>query len=190
MILNKWKSALAGALMFFAATSAQAIGPVFEIGLYVGGDELATAEFADGRTESVDAGGFIDLSAGMAFDLSEQWLGRLMFGYRFDDITASNGDVEWDRLVVEAKVFRKSEWWYVGGGITYHLDPEFSASGGNLLTPVRVDYDDALGILLEANYVLPTGLYFGGKFTLIDYEAPGITNSGNSLGVIAGWQFD
>ena len=184
MKTTKWISVLTGTLMLFTVSNAHAVGPVFEMGVYFGGDELVSATFVSGETETIDAGGFLDFAGGVTFPLSSQWQGRVTLGYRFDDIDASNGSIEWERLALEAKAFYKQEFWYLGGGLTYHLDPELTV----LSTPF--EFDDSLGLVLEADYVLPTGLYFGGKFTIIDYEYQGASVDGNSLGFVVGWQFE
>ena len=91
MKIPKWKTGLCALLVLFSSQGVQA-GPVFEIGAYFGGDELVRATFFSGDTQSIDAGGLIDLSVGGAFAMSELWQGRVTVGYRFDDSLRRSDD--------------------------------------------------------------------------------------------------
>jgi len=157
-------------------------------GLHVGGDELIEAEFDNGDDEDIKAGELISLSVGVGTDLDENTEARLMVGVKFDSINADNGDIDFFRYPVTALVmYKTSEKISIGGGVTYHLNPGLSGDG--VASVVDVDFDDALGFVLGAEYQLSNGGYAGIQFTSIDYEVSGIDVSGNSIGLILGFRF-
>jgi hypothetical protein len=77
-----------------------------------------------------------------------------------------------------------------GGGLAYHLSPKFDFSATPSFT---IDFDDALGFVLGFDYnskgVFQGDWFVGGRVTLIDYETPGLTVSGNSIGAVMGFMF-
>jgi len=157
-------------------------------GLHVGGDELVEAEFTDGNDEELNAGELISLAVGVGTGIDEDVEARLMVGVKFDTIDAENGDIEFFRYPVTALVmYKTSEKISIGGGVTYHLNP--SLSGDGIASGVDVDFDDALGFVLSAEYLLSNGGYAGIQYTNIDYEFSGIEVSGNSIGGILGVRF-
>jgi len=157
-------------------------------GLHFGGDELVEAEFTNGDDEEINAGELISLAVGVGTGIDEDVEARLMVGVKFDTIDADNGDIEFFRYPVTALVmYKTSEKISIGGGVTYHLNP--SLSGDGLASSVDVDFDDALGFVLSAEYLLSNGGYAGIQYTSIDYEVSGIEVSGNSIGGILGVRF-
>ncbi len=177
------------ALALFSSVSfAQAASFVLEAGLHDGGDDLLTATFTNGDSETLEAGGLYSFSLGGAFDISTNVESRITIGIKEDSITASNGDVKFTRYPIDALFLYKLDNWRLGGGITYHLSPEVSGSG--VVTVLDGDFDDALGFLLEADYMFDS-FYTGMRFTFIDYElsSTGAEADGNSVGIVIGAQF-
>lgn len=173
------------------AVSSSANGLFGEIGLHLGGDKLATATFVGGDTESIRAGELLSISGGVVTDVNEQVEARISVGYKIDFISAENGDLDFTRIPLELLFFKKNEKWSVGGGITYHLGPELSGSG---FAAGNVEFDDALGFVLEADHMLRTGAYIGIKLTLIEYEVNdpffvSETFDANSVGIVLGLKF-
>lgn len=174
-----------------SSNTLHADGIALELGLHFGGDELASATFVGGGTESVKAGELLSASAGYAFDIDEDIMIRTLFGIKADLITAENGDITFIRLPLDIILFNKGENVSAGIGITYHLSPELELSGavGN----ATIEFDDALGFIAEIDYRLGERGYLGLKFTSIDYEintALGSAEvSGNSIGIVLGVGF-
>ena len=178
-------SLLASGAMF-SSTSAMALTPFGEMGIYVGGDNLVTAEYTNGDTSSIDAGGELDLSAGIIFPISGALEGQFSVGYRFDTIHASNADINWRRYPVEMKAFYKTEKFRFGGGVTEHFNPELSGTG---VAAGSVHFDNALGMVIEVDYSVTDKAYLGLKYTNIDYEVGSVAFNGDSAGLIFGYVF-
>ena len=92
----------------------------------------------------------------------------------------------------------------MGGGVTYHLNPELSGrfSGYDRLNVYhddRVDneYDNAIGGIAQIQYRATEALSIGVKATFIEYDLikslPGVeeakTVDGNSIGIIFNYTF-
>lgn len=175
-----------GFVVFFSG-SVSAADLVLEAGLHSGGDTLATAQFIDGSTESIKAGGFVSVAIGANFAINEELESQVTFGYKFDSVDAENGDIEFSRFPINALVLYKLDEWRLGGGLTYHLDPSLEVSGAGAGFASNTDYDDALGFLLDARYFFAQRAYVGARLTFIEYESQaGATFDGNSVGVVIG----
>ncbi len=169
-----------------ASSFAQAVTPVVEVGLYAGGDELVDVQFVNGPSQSIDAGGLIDLSAGLLLPVSDSVDMQLSLGYRFDSIDASNGRIDWSRFPLEAKVFFNAQRSRVGLGVTFHLNPVLEGRGA---ASGRLAYDDAAGVVLEWDYTGWEHAYLGLKYTAIEYAVATQRVNGNSLGLVLGYRF-
>lgn len=166
----------------------QAANALIQAGIHYGGDDLVTATFTNGDTEKLKGGGLFTVSAGVGFDVTEKAEARLMAGVKLDTIEAENGSAKFVRFPLEAiYMYRSTEEISVGGGLSYHLNPKVSGDG--IASPVGAKFDNALGFVLMLDYALPTNVYFGAKFTKIDYEIQGDSFSGNSIGVTVGYRF-
>ena len=71
-------------------------------GITTGGETLGGLEFTNGDSESVKAGGLIYLGAGVNIPIQESFSLQLNAAYHFDTATASNADVTFDRISLEA----------------------------------------------------------------------------------------
>ena len=174
--------------LLLAPVSSHALDIYLQAGLHFGGDELGTVTFTSGETESLKAGELFSLSAGVGFDVTENLESRFLAGLKFDMIDAENGTVDFTRYPLEALLmYKASEEILIGGGLSYHLNP--SVSGEGFAAGADIDFDNALGFVLEFDYQLPTDVYFGVKLTSIDYEVAGISVNGSSIGAIVGIRF-
>ncbi len=160
-----------------------------EAGLHDGGDKLAGVTFTNGSSSSIYAGGLISFRTGVNLDMTTNSQLRFAFGYKFDDITASNGSVTFDRKTLDASLFYwLNSVWSLGIGVTQHLSPALSGSG---VVAGRVAFKDATGMIVEADYQLSSGMYWGVQLTSIDYETVSGTTkvNGDSAGILFGWRF-
>ena len=160
-----------------------------QAGLHAGGDKLAGVTFTNGTSSSIYAGGLLSLDGGVNLDLTTNSQLRLAVGYKFDNISASNGSITFDRTTLDASWFYwVNSAWCLGVGVTQHLNPVLSGSG---VTAGRVAFKDATGIVMEADFQLAGGMYWGGKFTSIEYEtlSGSAKVNGNSAGILFGWRF-
>lgn len=181
-------------LLLSVSLSSNAADLVLEAGLHAGGDDLVSVTFASGSTETIEAGGFFNLAIGVGFDINEKVTSRITFGIKEDSITASNGNIDFTRNPIDALFLYKTESWLLGGGITYHTNVKLSGDG--IASGLNADFDDSLGFILEADYLLGNKKgYVGGRYTMIDYDSVpsatvnAATVDGNSIGVVVGYRF-
>jgi hypothetical protein len=167
------QSLLVLALSAPVASYAMDVRPFFKAGYDLGGDTLINVTFTDGSSESVKAneGFYFGGGASIVTD-SKQWEIELSLAYKFSMINASNGDIEFTRVPLEALVFYRFDKVRLGGGITYHLNPELDGSG--VATPLNVKFDDALGFVLQADFRLTDKMTIGMRYTSLKYEVEGV----------------
>ena len=169
----------------------QDIRPMLKVGFDFGGDTLATVTFTDGSTQSIKANQGFYLGGGASILLSnpKDIEVEVALSYKEDSITAANGEVKFTRIPLDALVFyRLPEHFRVGGGLTYHLNPTLSTSG--VVGNINVNFDDALGWVLQAEYLLPPRtlrtpkMTVGARYTVIDYKtSTGVTAKSNGVGI-------
>lgn len=187
------KIALAASLIAgasFAIASETKIG--IQGGYASGGDTIASITYTNGSSETLKAGSGISIGAFTIVPLSDNDVAlKLAANYLNDSITASNGEVTFTRLPVDALVLKKLNKWQVAAGLTYHLNPQFKSTFDS---GERVDADNALGLLLEANYQLYSkgedslAINIGARYTNIEYNFDGVTKNydGSNLAITAG----
>jgi hypothetical protein len=72
-------------------------------------------------------------------------------------------------------------------GPTFHLSPKVSADGA--LASGTVNFDSAVGAIIEADLVLQTKYILGARYTILKYSASGISVNANSFGFQIGFMF-
>ena len=89
-------------VLFFVSilcVSTQSVAGAFvQAGVHFGGDTLATVDFFDSDSQSIEAGGLISGSVGYETDLSESILMKLSAGIKFDTIAATNADIDFSAI--------------------------------------------------------------------------------------------
>lgn len=164
---------------------------MLKVGFDFGGDTLATVTFTDGSTQSIKAnqGYYFGVGASIILGDSRDLEVEGAVSYKEDVITATNGEVTFSRVPLDALVFyRFPQHIRVGGGLTYHLNPKVSGSG--LASNLNLGFDDALGWVLQAEYLLPPysprtpKMTVGARYTVIDYKtSTGATAKSNGVGI-------
>ena len=179
--------------LILVSARASAAGVYFEGGVHLGGDTLLEVGLTDGSTEKIKAGGLISLAVGWHMAVTETMNARLSLGYKEDSITADNGEITFSRTPLDFLLFTQNGAWMLGGGLTYHMSPKFSADAAVIGLLGTVKMDDSLGFVLAADYntkgIFDREWYLGGRLTIIDYEVGGESISGNSIGVVVGYLF-
>ncbi len=190
----KLQKAVFSGLALLLAGTAQAgdYDLLFQGGIDVGGDELFHATYTNGDTVSIDAGDLLQLGVGFTFKTAPARLPELetqmSLSYKFDSANAQNGDVDWKRYPIELMEFYTTPSWRFGGGLAYHLNPSMKGSG--VAAVATTDFDNALGLIFEVDYIIGAKSYIGGRVTLIDYTTSDTNQelSGNSVGITFGWR--
>lgn len=156
--------------------------------LTLGEDTLREVPFIGGGSGSVEAGGLLSLAVGAQIETSDDVNMVVTVGWKSDSINAVNGELEFSRLPINALALYVMGQWQVGGGITYHMNPEYSENSP--FANVTAKFDDAVGFLADVRYFYSERSYVGGRYTMIDYEIGSITVDGNSIGITAGIVFE
>jgi hypothetical protein len=171
------------ALIFAAAaplgSHAVEVMPIIKAGFDLGGDTVVTVgvnSSSGSSTRSIDAnqGVFFGVGASILTD-SKALEVEVSLSYKFFTISAQNGHVDWTVLPLDALVFYRMPSVRLGGGLTYHMSPTLSGSGA--ASGLNAKYDDALGFVLEADYVLKNRFNFGVRYTNVEYKRTSFSTS-------------
>jgi len=159
------------------------IRPLVKAGIDVGGETMATAVFVSGETDKIRANEGAYLGGGLALvDDARNLEFHLTIAYKLARVSADNGDLEFSRIPLEGLVFYRLPKVRLGGGLTYHLNPELE--GGGIASAVDVKFKNAPGFVLQADYRIWRGLAAGVRYTFLEYDAKGdATGSARSNGV-------
>jgi hypothetical protein len=167
-------------------------------GLSGGGDELARVRFADGYSESIDAGGLFHLAAGVVIKPPQSPLAlQATIGWQSDSVSASNGDVTFTRYPIELLGFWHGiPGWRLGGGARFVNGAEFESDVNGFSDTVT--YKDTVGLVLETGFNIFPGGWLNLRYVDEDYEPESINGanviasgkvSGRAIGLNLLWTF-
>ena len=121
------------------------------MGLSGGGDKLASAEYTNGDTANIHAGGLVYFTAGVDYRFAPEFSLQATVNYHVDRANAKNGDMKFERVPVELiAYYQPNPAWRVGGGVRYSSSPTFSGSG--IASGMDVDFDSSTGTVIETEY--------------------------------------
>ena len=178
--------------------------PMLQFGYDFGGETLATVEsydYYDGyQINNIRAGQGLNFEVGAAVSSVESPMElQFLIGYKFDRESSSNGSVTWDTIPMTAIAMVKKNRWKFGGGLTYHLNPKISGSftgydeyNNYFNDSINDQYEDALGGVVQVQYMISEAASIGIKGTLIEYKLknnPSIIARGNSVGFNISYAF-
>jgi opacity protein-like surface antigen len=175
------KSVLTGAVLAaLALTSAHAqsqnapaVRPLLGIGFTFGGDKLATADFTDGTSDTIHAGGLIALYGGVEFRATDALAIQATLGYHVDDTrAASNGSLRFSRYPVDVlALFSLNDKVRLGGGVEFVNNPKLVGSGA--VGDFNVRFNNATGVVLEGEYLFTRNFGMKARAASIKYKADG-----------------
>jgi hypothetical protein len=175
-------------LVFLAASAALGahaveVRPLLKAGYDAGGETLATVVFTSGDRENIKANEGFYVGGGAAIlDEARSMEYQVTVAYKFELIDANNGDVEWTRIPLEALAFYRFTRVRVGGGLAYHLNPRLEGSG--VVGGLDVKFKNALGLVLQADWLITPKIALGARYTALEYDAKSpATGSAKSNGV-------
>jgi Outer membrane protein beta-barrel domain len=154
----------------------------YKLGYDGGGEALVTVTFASGETDNIKSNRGLFFGGGVSIvndakDLETE----ITLSYKFDSITASNGDVTFSRLPLDGLVFYRTPSVRVGGGVTYHLNPDLSGSG--VAGGLNVNFKNSLGLVAQVDWRLSDNVNLGLRYTKLDYDVEGSSGSVKSNGI-------
>ncbi|HEX4910681.1 MAG TPA: hypothetical protein VFV64_07965 [Permianibacter sp.] len=154
------------------------------------GDEIdirVYEEGGDSETESVSLGGGIYFAFGGFQQLTNNWGLQYTFGYKVDDVTATEQQVKFSRYPVNLlAVYQLGESIQIAGGVTREFSPDLNLNdvGGENLAA-----EDATGAVAQIGYLAgPSGGIFL-RHTRIEYDfgGPEMGRGNNTSLHIAFW---
>ena len=158
---------------------------VVKTGYDFSGDPIFSTRFTNGETDRIRANEGLILGGGIIFINDAKTIEtELTLSWKFQDLNASNGGARWRRYPLEILIFRRRTSIRFGGGFTYHLNPRLEGDG-ILSNVVDLEFKDALGVVVAADYLLTERVSVGIRYTWLEYEqqASGIEHQSNGGGV-------
>lgn len=190
--LHRVVTALSAVLFVSSLEVAHAaeIGPMFKVGYDTGGETLVTVTFTNGERSSIKANQGFYFGGGVSILNDAKTVEtEVSLSWKFQSITASNGDVTWTRFPLDALVFYRLPRVRVGAGLTYHMSPKLDGSGvaGGLNTEVK----DAAGGVLQADWRITEAMNLGLRYTALEYKDKTTSTAAksNGVGVVFGSRF-
>lgn len=162
-------------VLMFAAAAMAPLGShaadastMIKAGFDFGGETVVSVDVG-GATKSLKAneGAFVGLGTSILMD-SKKLEAEVSLSYKYSRIAAQNADIDWTVLPIDALVFYHLPNFRLGGGLTYHLAP--TLKGRRAASSLNAKYDDALGVVLQADFVLDKRFNFGVRYTSVDYK--------------------
>jgi len=177
-------------LSLLIASNTSTAGFYFEFGFEDGGDTLISSEaqFSYGSTydyeKDLNVGGGGKLAIGVHNLLGEDSDRSLSFslGYLQDSIDAGNGDADYDTFTFDAIYGFHFDSHRFGVGASYHIGPEYKADVDGFPS-VKVEFDDALGVIIQYSYAFTPSFQLGLRLTEMDYEVHDVTLDAGSIGL-------
>jgi len=161
----------------FSATALHAdVRPFASLGFDFGGDKLDTAHYVSGKEQKITAGGGLIAELGGSIGLGGSMDTQLSVGYKIDNAEASNGNLKFKRVYLNAIGVYSFGKYSAGAGITYHLNPMLTGAG--ILNDTSVDFENTLGGIVQGGYSVSRQGTAGVRATFINYKE---TKSGKSV---------
>ena len=167
----------------FTNTSAAEISKLGFINADFGGDTLVNVTYADGSSADIDAGRGISFGGGANWHLSDDFVLQTTAAWKFTTIPqATNGDLTWTRIPVEAIAFYNTEKFRIGAGISYHLANKLEGTG--VASSLSADFDSTIGTVVSYEHLTSNRISYVVRYTMIDYtpSAGSASANGNSIG--------
>jgi Outer membrane protein beta-barrel domain len=193
------KSALIGAaLAALTLTAAQAqtqdsrsVRPLLGMGFTFGGDKLYTADFTDGSSDTVRAGGIFTLYGGVEFRATDALAIQATAGYHGDSTrAATNGSIRFGRYPVDVlALYSVTDKVRLGGGVEFVNSPKLSGRG--VVGDFNVRFNNTAGVVLEGEYLFTRNFGMKARAASIKFKADGASNKidGSYGGLLLNYYF-
>jgi hypothetical protein len=151
----------------------------YELGIERGGDTLIGTVSG----QDINAGGGVKFALGVQNEVGENGKSlSLSLGYLFDNIEASDGTAEISTFTFDAIYSIQKDRHRFGIGGSYHIGPTYEDDIAGF-SPSKVDFDNALGFILQYSYTVSPGFQIGARLTEMDYEVNGFSLDAGSFGI-------
>jgi len=162
------------------------------LGLQFGGEALVEFRWSDGETSQLRAGSGVNITLG---GLLEPYRGPIhtlqlqgTVGYSYTGTSALNGSAQITHVPVELLAFyyHRPSHLRIGGGPQYQINSSFVGTGAIAGT---VPFDNALGLVLQAEWLPYSVMSVYARYTLIRHPLAGSSESVTGGGFGAGLGF-
>jgi len=172
-------AALAPTLAHAGLDSDNPVHPLLGIALTGGGDKLSSAEFNNGYSKDITAGGLVYVYGGVEFHQpGSPFSFQGTIGYHFDNTSADNGNQRFSRVPLEAiALYRIAPKFRLGLGARYASDAKFRSSGAGYVGDA--DFDSQLGLVVMGEWLITPSMGLQLRYVNEKYKAHGVDNSGN-----------
>jgi hypothetical protein len=164
------------------------------MGLAGGGDNLVTAQFSNGDSSTLSAGGGVYLAIGAT--VTPLWIGNTVglglggdIGWKYDSISASNGSVDMSRFPLDLwaqALIALSDSWYVHLLAGPHKESGVNLSGSGVVSG-GADFGSPWGWIAQGGLYTTTSWHmafaFGLRYTGVHYTFAGQTINASNIGL-------
>ena len=165
-------------ILFTLVSSAQA-ELYLELGYEGGGDTLISTTLG----EDINAGGGVNYVIGIQNKVGEKGDSlSLSLGYMIQSMDASNGTAEISTLTFDAIYSIPKDVHRFGIGASYHMGPTYKDNIAGF-SPLKIEFDNALGLVLQYSYAFSPRFQIGARITEMDYEVNGLSLDAGSFGI-------
>jgi hypothetical protein len=196
--MKKIVFALATLLATLGAAHAQSMasgaGPaparfLLGMGLSGGGDELASAQYTNGDTANIHAGGLVYFTAGVDYRFMPAFSLQGTVNYHVDRANARNGDIKFERFPAELiAYYQPNPAWRVGGGVRYTSSPKMT--GGGIASGMDISFDNTTSAVVEAEYFTSPNLGIKLRYVNETFKSRGYQDiDGSHVGISANFYF-
>ncbi|MDA3139646.1 hypothetical protein I8F95_12365 [Vibrio metschnikovii] len=164
-------------LLGSSCANANIISGVAGVGYGFGGEKIFEGLYTNGKTDDVKSNEGISIFGGIDINLAQNITVRGTVGYKFDSISATNGDVSFSRVPLELIVFKGFNNHKIGAGITHQKNVKFECKVKGICSG-DVEFDDATGFVAQYEYAFAPAkmsknhFAIGVKYTNIEYSTP------------------
>jgi hypothetical protein len=157
--------------------------PLLGIALTGGGDKLSSAQFNNGYSKDITAGGLVYVYGGVEFHQpGSPFSFQGTIGYHFDNTSASNGDQRFTRVPLEAiALYRVAPKFRVGVGARYASDAKFRSSGAADVGDAN--FDSQLGLVVMGEWLITPSAGLQLRYVNESYNYQGTSYDGSHVGV-------
>ena len=180
------KKFVLGAAVLCGAVAAHAGDVRGFVGLDVtgGGDTLASVTYTDGSTQSIKAGGMLQIGGGVEYrQAGAPWAVQAGIGYHFDTTHANNGDITFSRWPIELSgVWYPSEQIRLGLGLRHATNASLHSSGA-ASDLGDTDFSAKTGALVEGEWLITPKMGLSLRWVDEKYNLAGHDIDGSHVGL-------
>jgi hypothetical protein len=145
--------------------------PLVGIAITGGGDKLSSAEFYNGYSKDITAGGLVDVYGGVEFHQQGSPFGfQGTVGYHFDNTSADNGNQRFSRVPFEAiALYNVAPRWRIGIGARYASDAKFRSSGAGDVG--NANFKSQLGAVIVGEWLITPSMGLQLRYVNESYKA-------------------